>query len=88
MGDAQQSWTQIVAQKRHARDQLLAPCLGNMLGEGEGNRLPRVHQVEKRSSLDRDNDKITDIDNIGVLSQQIARGELTAEQVVKSYIRR
>lgn len=84
MGDAQQSWVQIVPHKLRARDHLLAPYMDNEAH----TRLPRVHHVEKRTSLDQENEKITEIDNIVVLSQKIATGELIAEQVVKAYIRR
>lgn len=88
MGNIQQPqpWEQIVAEKRSARDQLLAPYLVDDVE----SRVPRVSQVDKRSSLERDLEVqlITDIDNIVTLLQLLRQGDLTAEQVVKAYIKR
>ena len=85
MGSTQQSWEQIVAQKRAARDNLLAPYLV----EDVDQRPPRVHQVHERSRLkDPEAQRITEIDSIKELSQCVLKGEFTAEQVTRAYIRR
>ncbi|KAJ5204029.1 uncharacterized protein N7498_004908 [Penicillium cinerascens] len=85
MGSTQQSWERIVAQKRAARDQLLAPYLV----DDEEQRQPRVHRVDERSRLkDPEMQIITDIDGIEELSRSLRKGEFTAEQVTKAYIKR
>lgn len=86
MGDAKQTWEQIVSQKRSARDKLLAPYLVDDVD----NRLPQVHHVHDRTKLQQDPEgqSITDIDNISALQQAIQDGKYTAEKVIKSYIKR
>lgn len=85
MGSTQQSWEEIVSRKRTERDQLLVPYMVNDIE----SRLPRVEQVDQRSRLeDPEIQKITDIDNIVVLSQLLQKGDLTAEQVIEAYIKR
>ncbi|KAJ5902467.1 hypothetical protein N7495_002995 [Penicillium taxi] len=81
-----QSWMQIVLQKRAIRDKLLAPYMVNDVE----SRVPRVHQVDKRSHLNQEPDvqMITDIDSVAVLLQGIQRGDIAAEQVVRAYIKR
>ncbi|KAJ5397299.1 hypothetical protein N7509_005412 [Penicillium cosmopolitanum] len=86
MGSTHQSWEQIVSQKRTARDQLLAPYLIDDIE----HRGPRALNVDQRSRLEKDPQvqEITDIDNIVVLLQLLQKGELTAESVIKAYIKR
>ena len=85
MGTIQQSWEQIVSQKRIARDALLAPYLVDDVEL----RVPRVDQVHERSRLEEDQiQQITDIDDVQALLQKIQDGSWSAEQVVKAYINR
>lgn len=85
MGSTQQSWERIVAQKRAARDELFAPYLVDDVDQ----RQPQVHRVDERSRLkDPDMQRITDIDGVEELSRSIRKGEFTAEQVTKAYIKR
>ena len=85
MGSTQQSWEEIVSRKRTERNQLLLPYIVNDID----TRLSRVDQVHKRSELkDPDIQKVTDIDNIVILLQLLQKGDLTAEQVIKAYIKR
>lgn len=85
MGSTQQPWEQIVAQKRAARDKLLAPYLVDDVDQ----RQPRVHGVDGRSRLqDPEVQLITDIDGVEELSRSLQKGEFTAEQVIKAYIKR
>lgn len=85
MGSTQPSWEQIVAQKRAARDKLLALYLVDDVD----HRQPRVHQVHERSRLkDPEAQNITEIDGIKELSQRVLTGEFTAEQVIRAYIKR
>ncbi|KAJ5313769.1 uncharacterized protein N7443_000653 [Penicillium atrosanguineum] len=85
MGSTQQSWEQIVAQKRAARDKLLALYLVDDVDQ----RQPRVYQVHERSRLkDPEVQRITEIDSIEELSRHLLKGEFTAEQVTRAYIKR
>ena len=84
MGDTRPSWEQIVSQKRQARDLLLAPYLVTDV-ETRGSR---VLQVQERTALDQQTQKITDIDSVPVLLRCMENGELAAEQVVRAYIKR
>ncbi|CAI7583127.1 unnamed protein product [Penicillium pancosmium] len=86
MGSTHQSWEQIASQKRTARDQLLAPYLIDDIE----HRGPRALNVDQRSRLEKDPQfqLITDIDNIVALLQLLQKGELTAESVIKAYIKR
>lgn len=82
MGDTR--WEQIVSQKRQVRDLLLAPYLITDVA----SRVPRVLHVEERTALDHQTQRITDIDTVPVLLRCIERRELTAEQVLRAYIKR
>lgn len=85
MGSTQEPWRQIVTQKRAARDKLLAPYLVDDIDQ----RQPRVHRVDERSRLnDPEAQRITEVDGIEELSQSLQKGEFTAEQVTKAYIKR
>ncbi|KAJ5677486.1 Amidase [Penicillium maclennaniae] len=85
MGSTEQPWEPIVAQKRAARDKLLAPYLV----EDVDHRQPRVDQVHERSrSKDPEAQRITEIDGIEELSQCVLKRQFTAEQVIRAYIQR
>lgn len=85
MGSAAIStWPEIVSKKRALREQALASYLVDDLDQ----RPPRVRDVFARSYIDEDVERITDIDNVGTVLNQLTRGELTAESVTRAYIRR
>lgn len=85
MGSAAIStWSEIVSKKRALREQALASYLVDDLDQ----RPPRVRDVFARSYIDEDVERITDIDNVGTVLNQLTRGELTAESVTRAYIRR
>lgn len=82
---SQESWEQVVSQKRANRDKLLAPFLVDDVDK----RTPRVHQIEHRSRLDSDLlNQITDVDSIPALLHKIQVEGLAAEDVVRAYIQR
>lgn len=77
-------WTDIAARKRHLRDQLIAPYQDNV------DRPPQVQNVHERSQIESEPQvqKITDIDNVASLLKQIEKGEWSAEDVTRAYIKR
>ncbi|CAG7946002.1 unnamed protein product [Penicillium salamii] len=77
-------WKDIAARKRHLRDQLIAPYQDNV------DRPPQVQNVHERSQIESEPQvqKITDIDNVASLLKQIEKGEWSAEDVTRAYIKR
>lgn len=79
------NWEQVVAEKQTLRDNSLKPYMVSKLDK----RGPRVDNVQERSRLDDFiAQKITDIDSIPTLLEQLREGKYTAEQVTHAYIRR
>ena len=79
------NWEQVVTEKRTLRDKSLKPYMVSNLDK----RGPRVDNVQERSRLDDPiAQKITDIDSIPTLLEQLRAGKYTAEQVTHAYIRR
>ncbi|KAL4967261.1 amidase signature domain-containing protein [Aspergillus stella-maris] len=83
---ALQPWEETVARKRAIRDEALKPYLVSDIDK----RHPQVRNVQERSVLKDDPiiQEITDIDNIPALAKKIQKGQFSAEQVTKAYIRR
>jgi hypothetical protein len=69
-------WEEIASQKRAIRDEYIQKYLPSTW---ENNQLPWPNKKERA---------ITDIAELGVLQEKIASGELTAEAVIRAYIRR
>ena len=70
------SWEEIVARKRAIRDAEIRKYLPSKWENGQ----PPWPNKEERA--------ITDIAELGQLQEKIRSGELTAEAVIKAYIRR
>jgi hypothetical protein len=79
-------WEKIVAEKRALRDHALKPYLVDDLDK----RPPRIDNVADRTRIDSDPlvQKITDIDSIAELHEQLGKGHFTAEDVALAYIKR
>lgn len=75
---ATQGWQQIVTEKRLQQKRAINAAMSVVAAEGLG----------PETVIQSDIKKVTDIGNAVVLASMLAKGELTSEEVTKTYIRR
>ena len=82
-------WEEVVQRKRRERDEAMEPFLTSP--EEDLNERPidklAIHERSALESLHKEN-QITDEDEIQILLQQMQEGTLSAERVVRAFIKR
>lgn len=80
-------WQEVVAEKRALRDAALEPYINSKLGNLSSNsattNILEKSQIQPQAAQD-----ITDVNDIHELHTLLAKGDITAEDVVLAYFKR